>query len=221
LRVASSNPNWEAAYLFAVISVNTTAGPKEVASLRIKDIDWERQRINIPAHGAKNSFRIRPIELNAEALAAVKLAVARAQRLGAVDPEHHIFPFRIHRALYDPSRFQTTFKTAWKKVTAAALLGKLQMYDLRRTAITVLLENPEISDETVEEICGHVPGSCTKKRYSYIRVKARKAAVDALLPVKAEPRKRPVKSEKPTKSTEREELVRQFSELLGKLLKTG
>jgi DNA-binding CsgD family transcriptional regulator len=33
LRVAQSNPNWEAAYLAAGISVNTTAGPKETASL--------------------------------------------------------------------------------------------------------------------------------------------------------------------------------------------
>src|SRR5579863_5288964 len=29
LRVAASNPNWQAAYLFACISVNTSAGPKE------------------------------------------------------------------------------------------------------------------------------------------------------------------------------------------------
>src|SRR3954470_14659137 len=28
LRVAASNPNWQAAYLFACISVNTSAGPK-------------------------------------------------------------------------------------------------------------------------------------------------------------------------------------------------
>jgi integrase len=64
LRVAGSNPNWEAAYLFAMISVNTGAGPKEVASLRLKDVDWQREEIHIPPHGAKNVTRIRPIPLN-------------------------------------------------------------------------------------------------------------------------------------------------------------
>ncbi len=40
---AATNPNWEAAFLFALISVNTTAGPKETATLRLKDVDLERR----------------------------------------------------------------------------------------------------------------------------------------------------------------------------------
>jgi len=33
-RLSATNPKWEAAFLFAIISVNTTAGPKETATLR-------------------------------------------------------------------------------------------------------------------------------------------------------------------------------------------
>lgn len=219
LRIASSNQNWEAAYLFAVISVNSSAGPKEVASLRLKDIDWEREQFNVPGQGAKNKFRVRPIPMNADALAGMRQAVERAKRLGSTEPHHHVFPFRIHRSKHDPERYQTTFKTAWKKATAAALLGNLKMYDLRRTAITNMLENPEISDETIEEIAGHVPGSVTKKKYSYIRQEARRRAVDALASHKP-PAKKPAKSEKSTGSPEIPPQISELAAALFKLLKT-
>src|ERR1041384_5856806 len=120
IRVASTNPNWEAAYLFAAISVNTTAGPKETATLRLKDIDLEGRQIKIQPEGAKNVHRIRPIPLNEEAYEAVKLAIVRAKRLGSTEPEHYLFPLRIHRALFNPLRHQTSFKKAWAKITTAA-----------------------------------------------------------------------------------------------------
>ncbi len=91
LRVAASNPNWQAAYLFACISVNTSAGPKETATLRLKDIDLERNVIRIQPHGAKNVHRIRTIPLNQECAAAVRMALDRARELGATEPEHFLF----------------------------------------------------------------------------------------------------------------------------------
>lgn len=226
-RVASSNPNWEVAYCFALISVNTTAGPKEVASLRLKDIDREREQIQIPPHGAKNITRARPIPLNDEAMKGIKLAVARAKKLGSVEPDHHVFPFRRNREglgnhVFDPTRHQTSFKSAWKKLTKTALLGGLQMYDLRRTAITDLLENPEVSDETVEELAGHRPGSRTKKRYSHIRVAARRKAVDSLVKKKAPVRERKNNPEKkPVISTDTDPRVLELAKVLVKLLKTA
>jgi hypothetical protein len=36
---AQKSSNWEAAFLFAMLSINTTAEPKEIATLRMKDID--------------------------------------------------------------------------------------------------------------------------------------------------------------------------------------
>lgn len=174
--VAQSNPNWEAAYLFALISVNTTAGPKETYTLRLKDIDLERRLLTVQPEGAKNSYRARPIPLNDEALYAAKLALARAHKLGSFTPEHYVFPFRIHRGLYDPTRHQAHFQTAWRRLRAAADLRGFRMYDLRHHAITALLEDPDVSEETVETIAGHISRKM-KKRYSHVRIEACRAAV--------------------------------------------
>lgn len=192
-RVSAHNPNWEAAFLFAMISVNTTAGPKETATLRLKDVDLERRVIVVQPEGAKNVHRIRPIPLNDEAYRATKLAMARAQRLGSVLSEHYLFPFRIHRSLFDPTRHQTSFKTAWKKMITAANLPGFRMYDLRHHSITVLLENPEVSEETAESIAGHISRQM-KKRYSHVRMDRMREAVLALSPKKPV---RSVRCEKP------------------------
>lgn len=178
-RVSRDNPHWEAAFLFASISVNTSAGPKETATLRLKDVDLERGVIIVQPEGAKNVHRMRPIPLNEEALAATNMALARARRLGAIEPEHYLFPFRIHRALFDPTRYQTSFKTAWKRMIAAAELPGFRMYDLRHHAITVLLENPEVSEEVAESIAGHISRQM-KKRYSHVRLEKMRDAVAGL-----------------------------------------
>jgi integrase len=90
-----------------------------------------------------------------------------------------IFPFRIGGRRYDPTRYQATFKTAWIKLTAAAQLQGLRMYDLRHHAITGLLENPDVSEEVVEDIAGHVSRRM-KKRYSHIRMEAKRDALKGL-----------------------------------------
>lgn len=43
----ASKPFWEMAYLFGLISVNITAGPKEVFTLRHKDVELEHRTITI------------------------------------------------------------------------------------------------------------------------------------------------------------------------------
>ena len=174
--VAQSNPGWEAVYLFALISVNTTAGPKETYTLRLKDIDLERRIMTVQPEGAKNSYRARPIPLNDEALYAAKLALARARRLGAFTPEHYVFPFRVKRGFYDPTRYQAHFKTGWIALRKMADLPGFRMYDLRHHAITAMLENPDVSEETVETVAGHISRRM-KKRYSHVRIEACRAAV--------------------------------------------
>jgi site-specific recombinase XerD len=60
----------------------------------------------------------------------------------------------------------------------------LQPYHLRHHSITVMLESPEVSDQTVEEMCGHIDPD-TKKRYSHLRQKARMEAAQVLMAKKA------------------------------------
>lgn len=178
-QVSQANANWEAAYCFAMISVNTTAGPKEAMTLRLKDLDLERRILRVQPEGAKNIYRARPIPLNDDAFEASRLAVQRARRVGAISPEHYVFPFRINRKKFDPNRHQTTFKTAWKRMTTAAGLQSFRMYDLRHHAITELLENPEVSEETAESIAGHI-SHAMKRRYSHVRIETKRAAVNLM-----------------------------------------
>jgi integrase len=181
--VAASSPTRQAAYLFAIISVNTTAGPSELLTLRLKDIDIVNRTIRIQPEGAKNTHRVRVIPLNDESLSALTAAMSRAAALGSIKPEHYLFPFRVGRGrsggVYDPERHQLSFYKAWMEITAEAGLYGFRLYDLRHTAITKLLENPEVSEETTEAIAGHVSHRM-KKRYSHVRIEVRRAAVQAM-----------------------------------------
>jgi site-specific recombinase XerD len=182
-QVSARKENWEGAFLFAVLSINTSAGPKEILTLRLKDVDLENKVINIQPEGAKNTGRIRSIPLNEESFKAAQLAIERANKLSAVSPDHYLFPFRICgnyiAGKYDPARHQTSFKTAWLRMIAAAELPGLRMYDLRHHCITSLLEDPRVSEGTVEAIAGHL-GPRMMKRYSHIRSAAKRSAVCGL-----------------------------------------
>jgi integrase len=187
-QVSARKENRKGAFLFAVLSINTSAGPKEIFTLRLRDVEIENKNepcINIQPAGAKNTGRVRSIPLNDEAYKAAQLAVERATKLGSSAPDHYLFPFRIHRSLFDPARHQTTFKTAWLRMVAAAALPGLRMYDLRHHCITALLEDPMVSEETVEAIAGHVNRAMTK-RYSHIRSAAKRSAVCGLYSSSAE-----------------------------------
>jgi site-specific recombinase XerD len=185
-QVSARKENWEGAFLFAVLSINTSAGPKEIFTLRLQDVEIENKNepfINIQPAGAKNAGRIRSIPLNEEACKAAQLALERATKLGSSAPDHYLFPFRICgnyiAGRYDPTRHQTSFKGAWKKMVAAAELPGLRMYDLRHHCITELLEDPRNSEETVQAIAGHVSRRMMQ-RYSHIRSAAKRSAVCGL-----------------------------------------
>jgi integrase len=55
----------------------------------------------------------------------------------------------------------------------------ISAYSFRHYAITKLLENPDVSEETAEAIAGHI-SHCMKRRYSHTRVEVKRAAVEAL-----------------------------------------
>lgn len=175
---------WEMAYLFALISVNTTAGPKEAWTLRHQDIDLVNKLIRIQPEGAKNIHRIRVIPLNEIAFAAFDRVVELAKMRGSTEPHHFVFPFRKwgnpRTGTYDPERHCTTCKSAWKQLTIAAGLAGLRPYDMRHTAITDILQVPEVSEETAKSIAGHISARILKT-YSHIRLDAKREALDRLV----------------------------------------
>lgn len=179
-RIGAEHPNWEAVYLFAKISINSTCGPKEVATLRHLAVDLGNRKFVVQPEGAKREARIRVITLNDESLVAMTRAIARARRLGSTEDYHYIFPAFVGRTKkYDPTRYQRSFRTAWAKWTRAADLVGLRMYDLRRTAITDLLSDENNSEETVRQCSGHISHR-TVLHYSYRRIDKVRDAFDRL-----------------------------------------
>jgi integrase len=179
-RMARSNPRWLVAYCCSLITANTTAGPNEIRHLKFADLDIETPAIRI-SDGVKNEYRRRTIPLNELAAWAVRTLAHRARELGAVAPEHYLLPHRAKngRKGFDVTRPISSWRGAWKKLRVAAGLPELRMYDLRHHAITRLLEDEDVSERTVIELAGHVSRAMLE-RYSHIRMRTKREAVDSL-----------------------------------------
>ena len=172
-------PDWQVAYWAAMLSVNTAAGPAEIVGLRLQDVfvdDAETARIFIHEH-AKNKYRVREVPLNTDSRNAVKALLEIARSKGAGRPEHYLFPYRISKGEYDPTRHGDWPRSAWREMTAAAGV-RIRPYDLRHTGLTKLAEkNPE---QVVLKIAGHVSPHMLRKVYAHVRLPALRAAVNSI-----------------------------------------
>lgn len=177
-RLGTANPNWEVAYCAFVIAINTSAGGGEIRHMRIQDVDLVNQTMCVQPEGAKNEHRIRVIPLNSTALRAAEHLLKRATRLGSVEPHHYLLPFRVKKGTYDPDRPTKGWRYALRELLTRANI-RISFYSFRHHAITKLLENPKVSEETAEAIAGHI-SSRMKKRYSHVRLEVRREAVAAL-----------------------------------------
>jgi integrase len=72
------------------------------------------------------------------------------------------------------SSYKTAFETAREKAAMA-----VRFYDARHTFITRLAENPNVSEETIRQLAGHVSPRMLA-RYAHIRIQARRAAIAGL-----------------------------------------
>jgi integrase len=177
-RIGATKPAWEVAYCAFVISINSTAGPGEIRHIRLMDIDTDKRTVAVQPEGAKNEHRIRVIPLNQSAWRAVEYLMKRAQKLGCSQPHQYLIPFRIKKGTYDPERPAMGWRYALNEMLAVAGID-ISAYSFRHHAITKLLENPEVSEATVEALAGHVSHRM-KKRYSHTRLQVKRAAVEAL-----------------------------------------
>jgi integrase len=184
--VARTRSRWRVAYYAALITANTTAGPEEIRMLQLKDINLTERVLHV-RDGAKNKYRVRALPLNDDALWAVQQLVERAGTKGAVEPDHYLLPSREG----NPLKPVDSWKKAWYSLRAEAgkkfpRLAKLRRYDLRHHSMTRLLENPDVSEQTIEDIAGHISHKM-KQRYSHIRMQAKRDALTALSSRRATP----------------------------------
>ena len=175
------HPQAQLAYWMAAITNNTTASGLELRGLRLKHLFLNPangiSEIYVPPDSVKNDSRPRKIALNVTAKWAIKECLKRAVQLGSCQPDHYLFPFRIKRNQYDPTRpaGKTFLRKSWAKLIEVTGHPELRLHDLRHHCITRLLENG-VDPETVRSISGHLTPEMMEY-YSHHRARAKYRAV--------------------------------------------
>lgn len=169
LRVAYSNSRWHLVYHYSVLAFATCMGTNEIRSLRFCDINAAAGCLTVPVEGAKNRYRHRTIRFGTpEAAYAVEWLLARANSLGAKEPQHYLFPRRNAPERWDATKPMTEsgIKKAWEEVRAAAHLSWFRQYDCRHTAITRLAE-AGTPIGVIMSLAGHISPLMTR-HYTHI-----------------------------------------------------
>lgn len=160
-----------------VLALNTGLRAGELRTLRWGQVDLLRGLLQVlDAKTEAGTGRIIP--LNRPAREALQ-AHARwyLERFGETRPEWYLFPYGKPQPT-QPDKPVTTLKTVWERVRAAAGVEG-RWHDFRHSFITALAENPDVSDETIRELAGHVSPQMLR-HYSHIRLEARRRAVEAI-----------------------------------------
>jgi integrase len=111
LETAREKPEWDAAFLAALASSNTTMRGHELKRLRLQDVDLVDRHVIIRKSKTKGGERTIP--LNAASMWSFARLLERAHALGSSEPEHFLFPGFLYRKTkgtqargtgYDPAR---------------------------------------------------------------------------------------------------------------------
>jgi integrase len=193
LKTAVMRPEWETAFLAAILCLNTTARGCELKGLQWSDVDLFAKTLTI--RKSKTDAGVRIVPLTDVAVSALGKLRRRAEGFGRVEPSHYVFAafvpkFKLDgkRAVdgvvdyqiteFDPKRHLKSWRSAWRTLTKKAGLPGFRFHDLRHCAITQLAENGA-SDSTIMAIAGHVSRRMLE-RYSHVRMEAKRTALEAL-----------------------------------------
>ncbi|MGA8736070.1 MAG: tyrosine-type recombinase/integrase [Terriglobales bacterium] len=189
LKMAVMRPEWETAYLAAILCLNTTARGCELKSLQWSDVDLFARTLTIRTSKTAAGERVVPLtDVAASALARLR---RRAESFGPVEPSHYIFAAFVPKftfsgkkvigyniTAFDPTTHVKSWRSAWRTLTKKAGLPGFRFHDLRHCAITQLAEGGT-SDSTIMAIAGHVSRRMLE-RYSHVRMEAKRNAMEAL-----------------------------------------
>ncbi len=189
LKTAVMRPEWETAYLAAILCLNTTARGCELKGLQWCDVDLFARTLTI--RKSKTAAGERVVPLTDVAISALARLRRRAEGFGTVEPSHYVFAafvpkftFNGKRVVdytvtgFNPTRNVKGWRTAWRTLSKKAGLPGFRFHDLRHCAITQLAENGT-SDSTIMAIAGHVSRRMLE-RYSHVRMEAKRNAMEAL-----------------------------------------
>ena len=188
LKTAMLRPEWETAYLAAVLCLNTTARGCELKGLQWSEVNLFAKTLTI--RKSKTYAGERVVPLTEVAVSALGRLRQRAEGFGPVEPSHYVFAavapkfdFKSKGAAdgnvigFDPTRYQKSWRSAWRTLSKKAGLPGFRLHDLRHCAITQLAENGA-SDSTIMAIAGHVSRRMLE-RYSHVRMEAKRKAMEA------------------------------------------
>jgi integrase len=189
LKTAVMKPEWETAYLAAILCLNTTARGCELKGLQWSDIDLFGRALTI--RKTKTAAGERMVPLTSVATSALARLRARAESFGPVEPSHYVFAAFVPKftfsgkrvigydvTAFDPTTHVNSWRTAWRTLTKKAGLPGFRFHDLRHCAITQLAESGA-ADSTIMAIAGHVSRRMLE-RYSHVRMEAKRTAMDCL-----------------------------------------
>lgn len=177
---AKDDPNVELLEIVCKITRFTSASGSELRLLQIKnvlDLYGDNARIDISPDTTKNHIRPRTIPLEADALPAMQRAMQRAHKLGSHKPDHFVFPVRVTRNRWDPTR---PASRSWLRKQYVALrkqtgIAHLRPHGFRHLIVTEMLENGT-PPQTVKAVCGWVSEKMIET-YSHTRLEAKKEAI--------------------------------------------
>ncbi|MBZ5689282.1 MAG: site-specific integrase [Acidobacteriia bacterium] len=189
LKMAVMRPEWETAYLAAILCLNTTARGCELKGLQWSDVDLFAKTLTI--RKSKTAAGERVVPLTDVAVSALGKLHQRAEGFGTVELSHYVFAAFVPKFTFsgkkvvdysvtgfDPRRHLNSWRSAWRTLTKKAGLSGFRFHDLRHCAITQLAENGT-SDSTIMAIAGHVSHRMLE-RYSHVRMEAKRTALEAL-----------------------------------------
>ncbi len=189
LKTAVMRPEWETAYLAAILCLNTTARGCELKALQWSDVDLFARTLTIRTSKTAAGERVVPLtDVAASALARLR---RRAESFAPVEASHYIFAAFVPKftfsgkrvigytvTAFDPTTHVKSWRSAWRTLTKKAGLPGFRFHDLRHCAITQLAEGGT-SDSTIMAIAGHVSRRMLE-RYSHVRMEAKRNAMEAL-----------------------------------------
>jgi len=145
LHAADSNPEWQNARLAMTLALCTTMRGVEIKNLHWQHVDLLRDSFTV--RRSKTDAGLRSIPMNADARAAVLELWERAKASGGTEPEHFLFPACEHGHI-NPQRCQKSWRTARRKLTAAAGIKGFRFHDCRHHANKELAES-QASDSII------------------------------------------------------------------------
>jgi integrase len=173
-----------------ILSVDTGLRSVEARSLRRRDLalEWQNGVIvsgSLVVERSKTDAGTgRVVPLTQRVCAALTLWLSRFPKAGQdahVFPRHGVSVSAGREPLLHAVEFDKPLgnpKGAWKRARETAGL-KLRWHDLRHTFITRLCESPNVSEETIRSLAGHVSQQMMR-RYSHVRNRAKQNAIEEL-----------------------------------------